>query len=422
MKKGFVISWFFPPINSSEGLVTYKLLNKSKIRHDVFTQSSNTHWSYKKDSSLKAPDVTVIEGRSESFSAWVEDCVRYFDKHHTEYDFIMSRAMPPESHEAAMLIKNKYPNIKWIASFGDPTYMSPYDPVFSNNIAEYPVNTVSEYIKRFAKRPIKRILARHQTRGDRKRAKYLENIEKEAFKDADLIILNNAYQRDFMEHNNNSSNNNVIVLPHSYEPSLYPAKPSHLKESRYIDDKLNLVHTGHLDHKRTPMPLLKALVRLRDKRPDLYNNLNISFYGTFDDASKVFTLDNSLYDIININKPIDYKQSLNIVSEYDMAIVIDANFSRSLDANIYFPAKIVDYLGTKTPIFAISSPEGITNDIIGQLGYINTSHSVDDIYQNLVYILKGQVKIPTFNVSSAKKYQSASIATIYDAAVTKMLK
>ena len=50
--KGFVISWFYPPINSSEGLVTFKLLNRSEIKHDVFTQKGNQHWSYKKENKL----------------------------------------------------------------------------------------------------------------------------------------------------------------------------------------------------------------------------------------------------------------------------------------------------------------------------------------------------------------------------------
>ena len=31
MKKGLVISWYFPPINSSEGLCTFKLLKNSPI-------------------------------------------------------------------------------------------------------------------------------------------------------------------------------------------------------------------------------------------------------------------------------------------------------------------------------------------------------------------------------------------------------
>ena len=45
-KKGFVTSWYFPPINSSEGTCTFKLLKNSKYEYDVFTQKNNKNWSY----------------------------------------------------------------------------------------------------------------------------------------------------------------------------------------------------------------------------------------------------------------------------------------------------------------------------------------------------------------------------------------
>ena len=50
MKKmrGLVISWFYPPTNSSEGLVTYKLLKNSSFNYDVVThefQESDDIWS-----------------------------------------------------------------------------------------------------------------------------------------------------------------------------------------------------------------------------------------------------------------------------------------------------------------------------------------------------------------------------------------
>ena len=40
MKKILVISWYFPPVNSSEGLVTFKLLKNSEYEYDVFTQKN----------------------------------------------------------------------------------------------------------------------------------------------------------------------------------------------------------------------------------------------------------------------------------------------------------------------------------------------------------------------------------------------
>ena len=52
MKRILVISWYFPPINSSEGLVTYKLLKNSKYQYDVCMQDSNDSWSYGKNEQL----------------------------------------------------------------------------------------------------------------------------------------------------------------------------------------------------------------------------------------------------------------------------------------------------------------------------------------------------------------------------------
>ena len=46
MKKILVISWYFPPVNSSEGLVTFKLLKNSKYEYDVFTQKDSRNWAY----------------------------------------------------------------------------------------------------------------------------------------------------------------------------------------------------------------------------------------------------------------------------------------------------------------------------------------------------------------------------------------
>ena len=56
-----VISWFYPPVNSSEGLVTYKLLKASKYEYDVFTQRNNALWSYgNKDNLSECKNVKSI--------------------------------------------------------------------------------------------------------------------------------------------------------------------------------------------------------------------------------------------------------------------------------------------------------------------------------------------------------------------------
>lgn len=100
MKRILVISWYFPPINSSEGLVTYKLLKNSKYQYDVCMQDSNDSWSYGKNEQLpECGNVKKICLQGESLDTWKSAAVEYFRKHQNEYDIVMTRSMPPESHE-----------------------------------------------------------------------------------------------------------------------------------------------------------------------------------------------------------------------------------------------------------------------------------------------------------------------------------
>ncbi len=418
--KGFVISWFYPPINSSEGLVTFKLLNKSTIQHDVFTQKDNDLWSYNtSEKSLTNPSITTIFGDSSSLDNWARSCVEYFDKHHKEYDFIMSRAMPPESHVAAIAIKKKYPHIRWIASFGDPIYNSPYSklaaPVFDPGPNEASLLS-PRYIASSAKKILKKQLWLHQTRGDRRDESERQSLEREVFELADTIIFNNPYQKDFMleQHKSDDRHPETIVLPHTYEEALYP------KAKSQKHDKLVLSHIGHLDRIRTPINVLKALERIKSNRPELYFKIELNFYGTLDDLSKIYIVDHGLYDAAHMHKPVTYLESLSIMQQSDWCLLVDANISTQVDKNIYFAAKLADYLGSKTPILAISMVEGASADIIRSTGNILASHSVDEIYMTLIMILEGSIAAKP-NDSIRKEYSATAAAKRYDTAITNLV-
>ena len=127
MKKILVISWFYPPVNSSEGIVTYKLLNNSKYEYDVFTQKNSTSWSYgNKDYLKNNKNVNCIFSDSNTLKQWKTEAVEYFKKNMDKYDVVMTRSMPPESHEVGIMLKKIKPSIKWIASFGDPIANNPF--------------------------------------------------------------------------------------------------------------------------------------------------------------------------------------------------------------------------------------------------------------------------------------------------------
>ena len=80
MKKILVISWFFPPVNSSEGLVTYKLLNNSKYEYDVYTQNSNDSWSYGKNDFLPLnKNIKSIYSNASNLTDFYNEGVKFFE-------------------------------------------------------------------------------------------------------------------------------------------------------------------------------------------------------------------------------------------------------------------------------------------------------------------------------------------------------
>ena len=54
--KIFVASWFYPPVTTSEALVTYKLFSNSKHEYYVCSASSK-QWSYNNETELKSENV-----------------------------------------------------------------------------------------------------------------------------------------------------------------------------------------------------------------------------------------------------------------------------------------------------------------------------------------------------------------------------
>ena len=125
----FVASWFFPPATSSEGIVTYKLLRNSRHHYDVFSSTSK-QWGYKAAMRMRGEkniDICTVE--TDDISEWVDFCVAQFEKRYAQqkYDCVMTRSTPPESILVGLRIKEKYPQVRWIASLADPVANNPYE-------------------------------------------------------------------------------------------------------------------------------------------------------------------------------------------------------------------------------------------------------------------------------------------------------
>ena len=228
MKRILVISWYFPPINSSEGLVTYKLLKNSKYQYDVCMQDSNDSWSYGKNEQLpECGNVKKICLQGESLDTWKSAAVEYFRKHQNEYDIVMTRSMPPESHEIGLEIKKMKPGITWIASFGDPIANNPF--VLKGMQTMSPYSLQMRYVRKMGiremispVREMKNLLWKRRQKAPLQALEKERTLEHNILSNCDKIIFNNPYQKKYMLSScGKEIAKKAVVLPHSFDAELY---------------------------------------------------------------------------------------------------------------------------------------------------------------------------------------------------------
>lgn len=399
MKKILVITWFYPPVNSSEGLVTYKLLNNSRYEYDVFTQKNSASWSYGNNDNLENnKNINCIFAESNNLKAWKKEAIKYFKENKNKYDVVMTRSMPPESHEIGIKIKKIKPSIKWIASFGDPIANNPYVSLTKkNDHTRFLVR-----VKRFPKTLARNMLRKYVTENP---------IENKTIKYSDMIIFNSIEQQKYMLGNKKKES---IVLAHSYYDKLYP------KNVKKFDDKIHITYIGHLDKIRTPKLLLEAVRELKQADTNLFEKLEVDFYGNLCTDDKLYIFNNELYDVIKYKKQVGYLESLKIMKESNFLLHIDANLSLVNNENIFFAAKLADYIGSGTPIIGITMLDGASANILRDINGLVLTYSKSDIKNYLRKIIYENYSFD-LNKDACLEYSAKKVAEKFDDMVSSRL-
>lgn len=423
MKRILVISWFFPPVNSSEGLVTYKLLKNSKYKYDVFTQKNSKLWSYSNDDNLEElSNVESYFSDNSTLNEWFFDAIEFYEKNLDKYDIVMTRAMPEESHKIGLEIKKLNPNIIWIASFGDPIAQNPFTLKVVPN--ENPFSLQQRYIRKMStkeifsiKRTAKSLLWRNNYKKNHKKLiKNNDILQKEIIEKSDNIICNSEYQKKYMlKTYKKNFQDKVIILPHSYVRQLYTSS------SKDNAGRLRFSYIGHLDDIRTPRLLLEAIKDLKENFVDFENKTIFEFYGNLSNNDKLYIINNDLLEVVKIKKPVTYSESLNIMKKTDWLIHIDSNLSDIIDDNIFFAAKLADYMGSESNILGITMLNGISADILREYNSLVISHSADEIRNYLYLIIYKNYKIKQKR-NFRELYDAKNVSKNFDNEIKKIVK
>lgn len=386
--KIFTICPNYIPQVGAENLVAYKLINKLSEDKTYQVKVLSTKFSYsdkeddlgingynheiitlnynKKYSNINILNKIINRIKIINKINWFYESFKILKKEGKKNDFLYTRSTPIESHIIGYIVKKFIDrDIKWIVSFSDPWYNSPY---YNKN----------------------RIISKLQF--------YIEEI---ILNKSDHLILNNKYQKQFFCTNHTRINSNKItIIPHAYDDFLYDTNK--IKEKKYNYKKISYI--GDLYEKRNCTLLLEAINNKKDK---LENKVMFSFYGSMPIVDQEYIKEKKMQSVVEFSGRVGYLESLKIMKESDILLIIDANLDSEYSP--YLPSKIVDYFGAKKPIIAFTMKNGATADLIKSTSnYLVDSQNKDEIDKLIIKLIKEEVNIKPNYI----KYEEFNIENI----------
>ena len=122
---------------------------------------------------------------------------------------------------------------------------------------------------------------------------------------------------------------------------------------------------------------------------------------------------------MKIKKPVDYKTSLSIMRNSDWLLHVDANLHGILDENVFFAAKLADYIGANRPIFGMTMFEGAGADVVRAVNGVTVSYSVDEI-KNYLYLIAYENYTVEIDQDGMNQFNATEVAEKFDAMVEKL--
>jgi len=269
------------------------------------------------------------------------------------YDYIVTKNAC--SYLIAYYLKKKY-GIKWIASWNDPfpreLWIAPY------GMGNGPENT----------KKCKRII--------------------KIMKAADGYIYPNSRLAKYVNTYVQADEERIHIAPHvlSNVPVVH-----HYTTSKPI----KLIHSGQCKAPRYARPLLQALKELIIENRISKSDLSITFMGKTNEDEMRMMEEEPLTGVVNLRTPVAYHESLKLLEEYDIALIIEA----ACEEGIFLPTKISDFMMAGIRMFAICPKVGVQHDLYdhGYISYFGDVLDVNSIKEALLKIVKDGKKLEWSN-------------------------
>lgn len=282
-------------------------LNKSnkKFKAGQFDVGKNQSWKSKLSIWVRGnffiPDARVF---------WVKPSVTFLEKYLKEnnIDTIVTSGPPHSLHLIGLGLKNKIPNLKWIADFRDPW-------------------TEISYYKHLK-----------LTKSSDKKHRQLESA---VFKKADITLATSYTDAE----NFRKAGANAVCITNGFDESDSDEKVKGQK----AENKFTLSYIGVLEQLRNPENLWKALDELIIENTDFAANFSLKFVGRIDDKI-LQTIENSKLKnhILNLGY-LSHGKAVEEMQNSDLLLI--TNFPNESSKGI-IPGKIFEYLASGKQILS----------------------------------------------------------------------
>ena len=236
-------------------------------------------------------------------------------------------------------------------------------------------------------------------------------LEARVIKNADLILFTNDDQQNLvMKKYPDYIQEKARSIAHCYDKTLYDCEPK--KSDRFI-----IRHIGNLYRYRSADPFIKAIHLLIKARPNLERQILVEFYGQISEEVQKAVKKHSLEHVLKVKPSVPYLESLKLMSNADLLLLIDAESAR----NTFFPSKLVDYMGAKRNILGVTSADGPTARIIKSYGGQIFSHSQVQAIKDFLFAAVKHRNNFQPNIDELKKYAAPVVACEFEKLVRQVM-
>ncbi len=227
-------------------------------------------------------------------------------------------------------------------------------------------------------------------------------------RNADAHIFPSQRLRDYMLSYLGCNTAQTYVIPHIVEPLS--------KKDRTPNSVLKVCYMGSLDGPRKPWTTLDAIRDFKKQNP--YCPVRFDFIcpapAGMADRIKEYGID----DIVSVYPPVSYSRSLELLYEYDVALIIEAQCKEG----IFLPSKVSDAMAVGLSVFAISPSVGVMHDLYekGHVQYfadVSDPKSITESIERLVSDFKSGCFAP---LAVPSDYLALTVGEQYDGIMDKI--